>query len=367
MKTNRKYGLDLLRILSMMLITVIHFIAYTGVVEGVKLSDLNKIVLDVLYSLTTIGVNSFIMITGYFQSEKKLSYKKVFGLWINVVIVSAILLLVMLIMKEPISRMQVLKTFFPIATMHYWFLVQYIILMIASPLLNLLISFMTKRNHLYVCIFGFLIISVYYAMNPFVTEIVYLGNQRGILWFFYMYLVAAYIRKYDVFVKKGILISSTIFLLLIMSALRFCGYEILGQSKLLENYAVLPFLLTICIFLIFKRINVSGRYKRNFISALSACSFYVYIIQEHEAVRSWYWGLFDVTAHAEDIYFLALLLGSILILWPFAFIFEKLVGILKGITEKFYVFIQTIWLMLGDFIMDKNKLDKADKKLIDKK
>lgn len=73
----RFYGLDMLKIVSMVLITFIHLLSYTGIAENDYLVIENKVFLTLIRSLTVIAVNCFIMITGYFQSSRRVNVKRV--------------------------------------------------------------------------------------------------------------------------------------------------------------------------------------------------------------------------------------------------------------------------------------------------
>ena len=334
---NRLYGLDLLKILSMVLITVIHFIDWANILEMRDISLVNKAIFSFCYALTTVSVNSFVMITGYFQTDKSVNFKRVFSLWINVIIVAVLLLLGMVLLRQPVGKMNVIKTVFPMLTVNYWFLSSYIVLCIASPFLNILIKNMDKHKHSLLCIVGFLLICVYYTTNPFITEMIYVGHPRGILWFCYLYFVAAYIKKYDINIKKGMLINLIIILIFIMSVITMFDARKIGNINLLGNYAILPFLCSVLVFLLFKSFTISGTWLKNTIVELAECSFYVYIIQEHDVVRSWYWSLFTAFENGQDFKIIVAFLSSLVVLWPAAFIINKILKLFKPMVDKMYL------------------------------
>ena len=79
--THRCSGLDLLRIFSMLLITAIHFVVYSKIMESDALTGFNRAWLAGVESIMCVGVNSFAMITGYFECEKHARGERLFALW----------------------------------------------------------------------------------------------------------------------------------------------------------------------------------------------------------------------------------------------------------------------------------------------
>lgn len=333
----RQFGLDLLKIFSMVLITAIHFISFGDVLNLQDISLANKAFFSAVYALTTVSVNSFVMITGYFQSERAVNFKRVISLWINVFIVSVLLLLGMAVLGQPIGKMNIIKSIFPVLTVNYWFLSSYLVLCLAAPLLNILIKNMDKQKHALLCIVGFLLICVYYTTNPFITEATYIGHPRGIVWFFYLYFVAAYIKKYDIKIKKGALVSLIILLFLMIGAITMLDVRKVGNMNILGTYSILPFVCSVLVFLFFKDLKINLKWFQKIIVGLAECSFYVYIIQEHDAIRNWYWYIFTAFENGQDFKIIIYFLVSLVVLWPAAYIINKFLKLFKPAVEKLYI------------------------------
>ena len=99
MSIARNSRIDFLRVLSMLLIVVQHYVVW-----GIKPSQhavftvdtwysfLNYASMEALYLLSCIGVNCFVMITGYFMIERKeYRWKSIIKLWVNTAFYSVIL------------------------------------------------------------------------------------------------------------------------------------------------------------------------------------------------------------------------------------------------------------------------------------
>lgn len=349
MTKNRLYGLDLLRIISMILITVIHYIGYSRILSNPSLHSFNGIILNMLSALTTIAVNIFVLTTGYFSCEKKVNFKRIFFLWAQVVVISIALTVIgFLCLNKSFSIVPIVKTFFPILTGHFWFFAMYVVLNILSPFINVLVANLSKKWHFALCVLGFLIISVFFVSNPLISHYTYIANPRGICWFVYLYIVGAYIKKHGINVSKLILGLSGMVLFAGIFALKFIGIEGYGNMKLTEDYSVLSLAFSVVAFALFKDASIKAPFIQKIVTALSSCSFFVYIIQEHDLIRNWYWGLFKINEYASTPLICINLLVSVLALWPIAFIVSKLLSLLNPVFAWIYARVEkmVVWIMI---------------------
>lgn len=74
-KTKRNYGLDLLKILSMVMVVLLHATSYG--IKNTLCLPLSAKWLDivVIRSLSGVAVNCFVLINGYFMCQKKIEYE----------------------------------------------------------------------------------------------------------------------------------------------------------------------------------------------------------------------------------------------------------------------------------------------------
>ena len=81
METNKKVrqsNFELMRIISMFMIVLWHVIIYgKGLANADSVLSLN---FDIIKSIIVVHVNSFILVTGYFQCDSKFKIKKVLNL-----------------------------------------------------------------------------------------------------------------------------------------------------------------------------------------------------------------------------------------------------------------------------------------------
>lgn len=333
----RQYGLDFLRIIAMLLITAFHYVAYSQVLYNPDLTGYNQVLFSCVSALFVCAVNLFVLITGYFSCEKKINFKRMLMLWVHVVLVGIVLLAIATIfLEQPFKITTLIKTLFPVSTMHYWFFTMYVLLVFASPIINLLLSHLAERQHKMLCITGFFVLSVFFVTNPFIDAEYYIADARGIVWLSYLYIVGAGFRKYDWKLSKANNVLAIFFVYAILVTLQFFKVSAIRNCQLLDSNSVLAFLLSVLLFSLFKDIDFKRAKTQKIISKLSACSFMIYIIQEHDAIRNWYWNAFEINSYASSPFLFVNFLVSVLILWPIALIFQSLLDLIKPGIERLY-------------------------------
>ena len=142
----RNSNFELMRIISMILIIIYHCIYHGEILE--KTSGSLKIILTIIMSLTLVHVNSFILLSGYFQHNKKCKFSKVISLnntvWFYTVII-AIIAAVFLDYK--FNSVAIFKFIMPINYDLYWFIREYLILYLISPIINIVIQNINQKQY----------------------------------------------------------------------------------------------------------------------------------------------------------------------------------------------------------------------------
>ena len=149
----RHSGLELLRLVSMFFILALH-INFYGLGEPSALdfneAPLGNILRVFLESLTIVGVNCFILISGWFGIRPKT--KRVAELLFQCVFFCCLLYGAGLLFGIPFSRRAALKNLF-LAGQLNWFIKSYLVLYILSPVLESFINTASKRTFATVIIF----------------------------------------------------------------------------------------------------------------------------------------------------------------------------------------------------------------------
>lgn len=304
MKKVRDSNFELMRINSMFLIVIYHFIILMGgnlinLTEG-KLNSL----ITLICFITVVHVNSFILVTGYFQYNKKINIKKIISLVFMVYFYKVVITLIF--MKFNICNygtLDLYKAFSPLEMDNYWFIKCYLLLYILSPYINIVIKKLNQKEHKNLIILLFVLFSII----PTVT------NQRtfsnigfSTIHFIYVYLIGSYFAKYPLknnihfknySSKKTAIILFSLFIA--FGLIRFLMYEYCSKiltttdgTLLFElrniiinniyNYQT-PLLIfqSVCYFLFFE----TFKFKSKIINTISSCIFSIYLITENNSIK----------------------------------------------------------------------------------
>ena len=142
----RNIGLDILRIISMMMIIALHILGKGKFITNSKNTDLWQLAY-IIEMFCIVAVNCYVLITGYFSIDSKFKWKKVLKIWGLVLFYSiSIYLVLILIGVRQFNTSECIKAFFPILTKEYWFVNCYLLLYILSPFLNKFIKSLEKKE-----------------------------------------------------------------------------------------------------------------------------------------------------------------------------------------------------------------------------
>ena len=137
--SNRKFGIDLLRCLAMLMIVCLHVLVHGGMVAGATNGTIQKSILSLGVVLVYCGVNIFAMISGYVGVNAKHRLSSFFQLYCLVWFYSVALYLISLVfLLEQFnwSLHEFLLYVFPITMKTYWYFTAYALLWFIMPLLN---------------------------------------------------------------------------------------------------------------------------------------------------------------------------------------------------------------------------------------
>lgn len=184
----RDSNIELLRIVSMMLIILFHFSVHgPWPADGVLAAD---VAVGVLAFGGKLGVNCFVLITGYFMTRSSVRVASVARVVLETWFYSwGLLILFAVAQPELVTQARLEKAVLPLVSGEYWFITNFVALMVVSPFLNLLFDRLSRRGKSRLAAIGFVTISVL----PTLTTFNPLGSD--LLWFFYLYLLGGWIRE----------------------------------------------------------------------------------------------------------------------------------------------------------------------------
>lgn len=270
----RESNIELLRIVAMFMVMILHIILG---LEKPSLSQSNHlyVIARQFFEFFAIGsVNTFVLITGWFglkPSINRLSsfiFQCIFFTWGIFLIMTSL----------GISEFT-FKSFDSNLFVRSWFIQAYLILYILSPALNLVIERGGKKKHLYMLL-GLMTMEVIYDFCG--NEKIFGCGYSG-MHFVILYLLAQYIRKYEIWsvIEKHALLWFCVTVI----ALTFLRYWLIvhGYSEIqrISNYSS-PFIIFtgLCLLLGFRKFRIQNR----IINWLASSSFGVYLLHTNPLI-----------------------------------------------------------------------------------
>lgn len=294
MKFKRKSNIELLRVVSMLFIVIGHSLCHSGIGSQTNIINggfnLQQVEIQYLSILTSTAVNCYVLISGYFLIDStSFRWSKIFSLWIETFFYSILSYVLLIIFSDStsFSIKDFVKSSMPIMfnaqNNCYWFIAQYLALYMLYPFINCLLKNIDKEQHQTLIFILLLFLSIY-------ASVYFANNGFSISWFILLYIIGAYIKKYNLpSIYRISSISFYVFLpvpVLVVGS--FYDLGILPLSGRYNNLYVL--LMSIILFLSFVKMkNFTGKSEK-YILAISPHTLGVYLIHDNHYVRKYLWG-----------------------------------------------------------------------------
>lgn len=282
----RKSNLELLRIIAILMVLVLHYLLNMRYSEGSDISlyygKLNYNLMCIIESFCIIGVNLFILITGYFMIDKnKVNINKLVKIIFSTSFYSVIFFIIAIKMNIiNFSINGLIKSMISFLTCEsYWFIKLYFMLFCLIPFINIGLNKMSKNTYKSLLIIMFIIFPLCTSFLPYFFSS---GQGYDIVHFVFMYCLGGYLRMY--FQPKGkykwlfgyIVCSIMTSILSIHPFPYKTIYETWGY-----NY-IFNILGAVCLFVYFNKLNIQLR----IINIISSAVLGVYLIHANNFIGS---------------------------------------------------------------------------------
>ncbi len=303
MKTERNYGIDLLRILSMLMVVSLHYLGKGNLLEKAGHGTDVYTVAWLLESLSIAAVNTYALISGYLLGKKPFRSGRIVKIWLQTLFYSVGMMAVLMLPIpgghfRPMMH-EALTAVFPITMNHYWFMTAYVIMVLFSPLLNLAVWKLNRKQHLMVICLLLGLFSLPKSILPVRLEFDDFGYSG--LWFLVVYVVAAYLRRLreegtetaENGKKAGMYLGIYLLLVAAMWILTLAlgwAYDATGhlweiQEIPMEYNFLLNIGAAVFLFLAFSHLTIRAEGLRRFIGLVSPYTLGVYLLHEHVLIR----------------------------------------------------------------------------------
>lgn len=192
----RNYGIDLLRIVSMLMVVINHIFRFGGVYTD-NVSGVSRMVIVGMDVLCLCAVNCFALTSGYVGVKAKHRYSSIISLWILVAFYGVLFLSVYCFASpEKITTDIVCQSIFPVLSNRYWYFTAYFALFFVMPLLNKGIMNLSDEQLRNICIIFIVLFSVLSTIGNFWNESIFnLEFGYSVLWLLVLYVIGAYLSR----------------------------------------------------------------------------------------------------------------------------------------------------------------------------
>jgi len=290
----RDSNLELFRIITMLLIVAHHYVVNSGLTAAdgpIYASPMSgrSLFLLLFGAWGKIGINCFVMITGYFMCTSHITAKKFAKLLCEYMFYRWLFYLIFLLSGySSFSIKALVKVAIPITQIDTGFTSCFIVFWLFIPFLNVLVKHMNERQHIRLILLS----SFLYIILGTIKQV----TMNYVSWFIVLYFISSYFRLYP---KKSFS-NTKLWGILTVFAVIVAAISVVACTWVYDRYGKLgPFAFVtdsntflavavgVCAFMFFKNIKI--KYSR-FINTVAASTFGVLCIHANsDTMRRWLW------------------------------------------------------------------------------
>lgn len=303
--SERNYGIDELRIISMMMIISLHFFSYNPSATNFQIFSPAWFARIIILVLCRVSVNCYILITGFYIFKTRFKFKKFLELLAEVLFYSVTIYLLMVFSGAiSFSLNPFICSFLPTLTRQYWFVTSYVGAYLCQPILRNILSLLSKEMYRISLLLGFLLFVVYYNLFFFCDNLNF-GGGTGIVWFLYLFAVGGYVARFSENKHRSRFYAKRYVLMFAIAVASEIPFYILyfftkkqifiqGATIFVSVYnSIFIFIMSVIFFEIFRTRTFCFKYlwQKKLLIFLSSGSFAVYLIHDNNSLRDilWWW------------------------------------------------------------------------------
>lgn len=290
----RNYGIDLLRMVSMLMVITLHTLGHGGVLSMAEdqagNGNITNYAIAWLFEiLAYAAVDIFVMITGYAYARSRYKFSGLLVMWLQVLFYSVGIYLYITKVYKPFlyDSSELTGWFFPLVNNKYWFFTAYFALSAFIPVLSAGIRHLTEKQHRLVLIACFVVsLPAMWGLDLF-----YMKAGYSMAWFVILFLIGSYLRLYG---EKLRLCKWKCIVMFIVSCLVTWGVKMLIDAKqistaftLVSYMAPTIVLAAAALVMLFSQLKFPA-FIAKLIGQFAPAAFGVYLIHEHPLFREYF-------------------------------------------------------------------------------
>lgn len=337
----RNYGIDLLRIFSMINVIILHINLCLDI-NNLKSDNEKFKIIWRLESLSLFAVDCYGLISGI-VGYKKYKFSNLIYIWFNSSFYSFCFFLYTCFFNK-INLRNMIISFFPIITNNNWYITAYFNLYLFIPFLNFGINNFNKNKYKNIIFFYILFFSFYniigHILNFNTNNFNFLNNGYSAQWLIVLYIIGGYLGKYVIINKRNINLKYFIFYLFTYLISGFLSSELyfhlikinsqINRKTFLIDYLSPTIIIeALSLIMIFSKLSINNKFLIKFISFFTPLNLNITLIH----LRLFYEGVIKfgwVNIFNKNFTFIIIYLNGIIV-----YISCGLIDYLRSILFKF--------------------------------
>lgn len=309
----RKSGIELLRILLMLMVIFIHVCVYGGYTNIAVhyLSFPEKAFYHLAYLSSRCCVYVYIVVFGYFSvtSNKTLGALKgkIAKVYLPMLFYSILIpFLGQTLGLWQLNTIEKVRAFFPLTSRIWYFMTLYVLVLILSPFLNKALTALSKKEYTQLVVILFLLFSVWTVFSQLeqtgdvirLDKIYDVLNGKSLYGFVYMYILGGYLRLHVPCHDKARVRYLILFAILTVINVLLCRYVYSYSSISTDNNNPFAVLQGLCLVMFFRDL----KFRSKAINYIASVNLGVYMIHEQFLVRNKIWHDWFSFLHKKSFY-----------------------------------------------------------------
>ena len=273
--SEHNYGIDLIKIVSMICIAMLHILRQGGILGGCRNPSAQ---LDTAWLLETgafCAVNCFALASGYLMVMHRFRISRIISLWFQVVFYTVLITWIFSKLHPAMVTAEIWRrAFFPVITNQYWYFTAYFCMFFFTPVFNAGLCAIGKKELLTVLAAAYILFSVIPAVTG--NDLFFTKAGYSVIWLSLMYICGGAIRRLNA--------EQYIHWLPCMFVYAVCMYITWKHRDLISYTFPLIVLGSASLFLAFAQIRCTNRICCTVIRFFVPLAFSVYLIHVHPLI-----------------------------------------------------------------------------------
>lgn len=220
---NRNYGIDFLRILSMLFVVILHILGQGGILKSLEKLSFGYNLAWFVEICAYCSVNCYAIISGFIGYGSRHKYSSIINLYFQTAFYAILATGIFHFMSpEDVGGKYFIRAVLPFAFNSYWYFTAYFCMFFFIPFMNKILEVCDKKQ-----LTGLVVTStVLFTIIPLISgqDIYHTISGYSALWLSILYMLGGYIRKYELYKKIS---NAKCIILYFVAVLITFGYRII--------------------------------------------------------------------------------------------------------------------------------------------